>query len=55
MKKQKMKERIDLAIGFFVIIFLIVSTSVGLWFFQGGDLRDLKNGCYHADGCEADE
>ncbi|WP_158211636.1 hypothetical protein [Alkalihalobacterium alkalinitrilicum] len=47
-----MKKTLDTIIGILYILFFIFTTALGLWFMQGGDLRDLKDGCYQSSGCE---
>lgn len=31
--------------------FIIIANVLGLWFLMGGDLSDLINGCFNANGC----
>ncbi|MED3549968.1 hypothetical protein [Cytobacillus praedii] len=46
-----MKKIIGNIIGLLFFLFLIFLTALGIWFFQGGDLRDLPKGCFEVGGC----
>lgn len=35
----------------FILIGFVISMALGLWFLQGGDLRDIPKGCYNSQGC----
>ena len=50
-----MKKLASAIILIFILLFFIVSTALGLWFLQGGDLSDIKNGCYNSNGCEEEQ
>lgn len=42
----------DKVIAVLIFGFIIITNVIGLWFLMGGDLSDLFNGCFNANGCE---
>lgn len=50
--KKRFKKIYETTLVILFILFCLVSTATGLWFLEGGDLRDLPNGCYNSNGCE---
>lgn len=41
---------IKIMIACILMFILVLLTSLGIWFFQGGDLRELIQGCYVVSG-----
>jgi len=42
----------DKVIVVLFLVFIIVANVLGLWFLTGGDLSEIINGCFDANGCE---
>jgi hypothetical protein len=49
--KQRLKKMYETTIVILFLLFCLISIAFGLWFLQGGDIRDIQNGCFNAGGC----
>ncbi len=47
-----MKKAINTVITIIILIGFVALMALGLWFLQGGDLRDIPKGCYNSQGCD---